>query len=84
MMGPSKRSVGFPPMGGEEEMMGAGAPPAPAMPPEAAPEAAPDAMGGELADMIKMAVDEGLAGVTAPQEAAAVLRELADMLESGV
>jgi len=43
---------------------------------------APEA-GSELKDMVFSALEEGLAGLVDPVEAAGVLRELADMLESG-
>jgi len=48
--------------------------------PAAAPVAAPET---GLIETIIPAIEEGLSGITDPTEAAALLRELADMIEGG-
>lgn len=47
------------------------------------PGPAEDTGTGAISDMVVSALEEGLAGVSDPAEAASVLRELADMLEGG-
>jgi hypothetical protein len=51
------------------------------MPPEAGPVPGMGGEGGGLADMVQSAIAEAMAGISAPNEAAMILREMADILD---